>query len=78
MDARVKPAHDESVLAGAALAEIGERLLGETVELTDLGVALDLLIEACGIECVKPIAESRELVGRELGDGFFEVFDGHA
>ncbi len=58
------------MLAGAALAEIGEGLFGEPVELASLGVALDLLIEARGIERLEPVAEFRELVGRKLGNGF--------
>jgi len=75
MAARVKPGHDESMRA--ALAEIGEGLFGEAVELTRLGVAFDLLIETRGIERLEPVAEFCELVGRQLGDGFFEVFDSH-
>jgi len=77
VDARHKAGHDESMLAGATLAEIGEGLFGEAVELAGLGVALDLVIEAPGIERLEPVAEFREFVRRQLGDGLFEVFDGH-
>jgi hypothetical protein len=45
-------------------------------QLGGLGVALDLLIEARGVELLEPGAEFRKLAGRQLGDGFFEVFDG--
>lgn len=56
---------------------VGERLFGEAVEPPGLGVTFDLLIEACSIECLEPVAEFRELVRRQLGDGLFEVFDGY-
>jgi hypothetical protein len=57
----------------AALAKVGEGLLGETIELASLGIALDLAIEARAVERIEPIAEFGELVGRKLGDGVFEV-----
>ena len=76
-DHRDKPGDDKLVLAGAALSEIGQRLFGEAIELASLGVTLDLAVEARGIERLKPVAEFRELIGRQLGDGLFEVFDGH-
>jgi vacuolar-type H+-ATPase catalytic subunit A/Vma1 len=76
VDARDERGHDESV-TGAALAKISEGLFGEPVELTGLDVTFDLLIEARGIERLEPVAEFRELIGRQLGDGLFEVFDGH-
>jgi addiction module HigA family antidote len=61
-----------------AFTEIGEGLLCETVEPASLGIALDLLIEARGIERLEPFAEFCELAGRQFGDSLFEVFDGHA
>jgi len=60
-----------------AFAEVDEGLPSKTIEPAGLGVAFDLLIETRGVERVEPFAESCELIGRQLGDGFFEVFDGH-
>ena len=49
------------------------------IELAALGVALDLLVETRGLEFLEPRPKARELVGRELGDGLFDVFKlGHA
>ena len=62
---------------GAAFAEVVDGLVGEMIELARLGVALDLLVEARGVERIEPVAELRELIGGQLGDGVFEVFDGH-
>ncbi len=73
-----RPGMTKSVRAAAAFTKIGKRLVGEAIEFAGLSVALDLLIEARGVECLEPVAKSGELVGRELGDGFFEVFDGHS
>jgi hypothetical protein len=58
--------------------EIREGLLGQPVELAGLDVVLDLLVEARAIERRKPVAELGELIRRQLGDGLFEVLDGHA
>lgn len=63
--------------AGAAPRVFGESLFGQAIEPAGLGVALDLLIEARGIERLEPVGEICELVGRQVGDGLFEVFDGH-
>lgn len=60
------------------MAKVGERLVGKRVETTGLGVALDLLVEPRGIERIESVAEFGELVGRQLGDGVFKVFDGHS
>lgn len=78
-DHRDKPGDDRSVRygGGATLGVIGKGLLGQAVEPAGLGVALDLVIEARGIERLEPVAEFREFVRRQLGDGLFEVFDGH-
>ena len=58
-------------------AESVERLIRQLVELAGLGVSPDLLIESYGVELLEPIPKSGELVGRQLGDGFLKVFDGH-
>lgn len=58
--------------------EIGERLVGEPIEPAGPGVALDLVIEACDIERLEPVAKLRELIRRQFGDSVFEVLDGHA
>ena len=77
VDARDMRGHDESMLAGAAFTEVGDGLIGEMVEFAGLGITLDFPIEARGIDRLEPFAEFRELVGRQLRHGFFEVFDGH-
>ena len=59
------------------IAQIGDGLISEPVELAGLGVTLDLAIEAVGLECLEPGAELRVLVGRQPGDGFLKVFDAH-
>ena len=52
-------------------------VIREAIKPAGLGIALEFLIEARGIERLEPVAEFRELVGREFGDSLFEVFDGH-
>ncbi len=63
-------------MLGAATAGIGDCLVSQPIELAGLGVALDLAVEARGLEFLEPGAKAGELVGRQLGDGFFDVFDG--
>ena len=59
------------------MTDLGEGLSGEAIERAAFGVAVDLIIEACRVERLEPAAESRELIGRQRGDGLFEVFNGH-
>lgn len=56
------------MLAGAALAEIGQRLFGEAIEIAGVGVTLDLGVQTRAIERFKPVAESSELVRRQSDD----------
>lgn len=75
--ASARAREDASPRLPARTALVGECLFGETVEFARRGVAFDLAIEARGIERLEPVAEFRELVGRQLGDGLFEVCEGH-
>jgi len=56
---------------------IVDRLIGEPVELAGLGIAFDLAIETIRFECLEPGAKFGVLLGRQAGDGFFEVFDAY-
>lgn len=58
-------------------AQIVDGRLGEAVEPARPGVALDLVVEARGVERLEPGAEAREVVGREVGDGLLKVFEWH-
>ena len=64
--ARARPLRRSSMASSAS-----------AVELAGLSVALDLAIEAIGLERLEPGAEFRVLVGRQAGDGFLKVFDAH-
>jgi hypothetical protein len=63
-------------LGRATVAEVIEGLFGQSVELGGLSVALDLLAKAFGIKRFKPRAKFRQPVRRQIGDRFFDVFDG--
>src|SRR5437763_16914840 len=76
--ARTRSWRNASQLAGVARAEFGERFIGEPVEPPGFCVALDLAVETVSLERLEPGAEFRKLLRRELGDGFFDVFHGHA
>jgi hypothetical protein len=60
-----------------ARAEIAHGSIGQLIYLAGFGVTLDLLIELRGVELLEPIPELRKLVGRQLSNRFFKVFDGH-
>ena len=49
--------------------EVGERLIGQAIELTALGVALDLLVKPRRFERLEPGAEFFEFIGREVRCG---------
>src|SRR6185312_1673061 len=66
-----------SYFAGVAFAEIGHGCICYAIELTALRVALDFLIETHSIELLEPGAEALQFTPGELGDGFFNIFDGH-
>ena len=57
------------------LAQVGQGLFGEFVELSGLGVSLDLFIEPSSIERLEPSAKLGEIIDAELGHGFFNLFD---
>jgi hypothetical protein len=65
------------LFACTALAQIVDGLFGQPVELARDGVAPDLLIEERRVKLLKPDAKLRELVGRQLGDGLFNVLNSH-
>jgi hypothetical protein len=52
-----------SQLTCATCTKLRKRLLRETIQLSCLGVLLDLLVEAGSIEFLEPSAKSRKLVG---------------
>ena len=67
------------MLAGLApAAQFVDRCVSKPVEVAALGVTLDLLIEARRIKLLEPGAKAREIVGGQLGDSPFNVFDGYA
>jgi len=65
-----------SQLTRTTTAKIRKRLFGEPIESARLGVSLDLFIEMRRLEFLKPRAESGELIGGQLGNGFFDSFKG--
>jgi len=67
---RAHGSQNASKFAGAAAAKIVQRLIGQAIKPPFLGVALDLLIEARGVELLEPGAKLRELIRRQLGDSF--------
>jgi hypothetical protein len=52
-----------------------ECLFGELIKLARLGIALDLLVEKLGLKLIEPGTKLGELLGRQLGDGFLDVFN---
>jgi hypothetical protein len=59
------------------LPEVGDCLIGKTIELSGRSVKLDLVIETSAIELLNPRQELGELIGWEFRDGLFQIFDGH-
>ena len=58
---------------------LGDRFLGQTVELSASRVALDNCIETSGLKFLKPRAKAVQFSRAEMGDGFLDVFhSGHA
>ena len=75
---RTKGSRNVSQFARATGSEISKRLLGEPIEPPGRGVPLDPLIETRRLESLEPRSELRELIGRQFGHGFFDVFkSGH-
>src|SRR6266700_2446433 len=70
--------HDVSKLPGATGTEFRNRGISEGVQLSRLHVVLHLTIPNGRIELCEPLAEARELLGRERLNLVFEFFDfGH-
>jgi len=58
--------------------QLGKRAAGEPTKFNRSGIELLGVVSAAGLECRKPVAEAGELIRRQLGDGFGDVFDFHA
>jgi hypothetical protein len=61
-----------------AFFQLGKRAAGEPTKFNRSGIELLGVVSAAGLECRKPVAEAGELIRRQLGDGFGDVFDFHA
>jgi hypothetical protein len=57
--------------------KFSKRTAGETTEFGRSGVELLGVIGAARLECSEPAAEPRQLIRRELGNGFGDFFDFH-
>src|SRR4051812_3153392 len=66
-----------SYFAGATFAKVGHRCVRQTVELAALRVTFDFLIKARRVELLEPGAEALQFAPGQVGNGFFEVVDGH-
>ncbi len=61
-----------------ALFQLGKRAASEAAKCGCGGVELLGVVGAARLECVKPAAETGELIRRQLGNGFGDLFDFHA
>jgi hypothetical protein len=53
--------------------KIGQSFACETIKLAILDVVVDFGVEAACLEPVKPNAELREFIRRELDNGFLDI-----
>ncbi len=58
-----------------ALFQFSKRTPGEAAEFGRRGVEHLGVVGATGLECGEPAVETRELIRRQLGDGFGDLFD---
>jgi hypothetical protein len=75
MRPRISNLQSASQLASATLAKLSSRFIGEAIEFALLRVPFDFIVEPNSIEFLEPRAEIRELVGTELGNCSFDLFD---
>jgi len=57
--------------------QFSKRAAGEATEFSRSGVELLGMIGAARLECGEPVAETSELIRRQLGNGFGDFFDFH-
>jgi hypothetical protein len=58
--------------------QFNKRAAGEAAEFGRSGIELLDVVGAARLECGEPAAEARELIRRQVGDGFGDFFDFHA
>src|SRR5581483_12369289 len=60
-----------------ALFQFGKCPAGKAAKFSRCGAELLGVVGAARLECSKPASEARELIRRQLGDGFGDFFDFH-
>jgi len=60
-----------------ALFQLSKRAACEAAKFGRSGVELLGMVGAARLECVEPATEAGELIRRQLGDGFGDLFDFH-